>query len=66
MEKNDKDNLCSSYDAFMIRQRCSILCVAYRYALEEMNSSRWVEDCCMKALVVCSELGLDAAATTAR
>jgi hypothetical protein len=50
IDKHDKDNLCSPYDVFIIRQRCSILCLAYIYALEEMNSVRWVEDCCTQAI----------------
>ena len=49
-DKHDKDNLCSSYDVFIIRQRCSILCLAYIYTLEEMNSARWIEDCCAENL----------------
>jgi len=43
IDKHDKDNLCTSYDIFIIRQRCSILCLAYIYALEEMNSVRWAK-----------------------
>ena len=66
VEKHDKDNLCSSYDIFMIRQRCSILCLAYTYALEEMNSARWIEDCCAAAIVDCSKMGMEAAATNER
>jgi hypothetical protein len=50
----------------MIRQRCSILCMAYRFALEEMNSSRWVEDCSTKALAYGSQMGLEAAAKNPR
>ena len=66
IEKHDKDNLCSSYDIFIIRQRCSILCLAYTYALEEMNSARWIEDCCAAAIAACSKLGIEAAATNER
>ena len=37
VDKHDKDNLCSSYDVFIIRQRCSFLCVVvYIHALGEM------------------------------
>ena len=50
VDKHDVDNLCSPYDIFIIQQRCSILCLAYTYALEEMNSARWVEDCCAAAI----------------
>ena len=66
IDKHDKDNLCSSYDVFIIRQRCSILCLAYTYALEEMNSVRWIEDCCSLAIAACSKMGIEAAATNER
>jgi len=59
--KHDKDLLCSQYDIFMIRQRCSILCLAYTFALEEMNSARWIEDCCVQAIFESSRVGIDAA-----
>ena len=52
VDKHDVDNLCSAYDVFIIRQRCCILCLAYIFALEEMNSVRWVEDCCSQAIAV--------------
>jgi hypothetical protein len=61
-DKHDKDNLCTSYDVFNIRQRSSILCLAYIYALEEMNSLRWVEDCCTRAIFDRSKMGIKAAA----
>jgi Zn-finger protein len=66
VDKHDIDNLCSYYDVFIIRQRCSILCLAYIYALEEMNSARWIEDCCAQAIFDSSKMGIEAAATTAR
>ena len=66
IEKHDKDNLCSPYDIFIIRQRCSILCLAYTFALEEMNSSRWVEDCCEQAIYASSIMGIEVAGTNAR
>ena len=44
IDKHDLNNLCSAYDIFIIWQRCSILCLAYTVALEEMNCARWVED----------------------
>jgi hypothetical protein len=66
VDKHDKDNLCSSYDIFIIRQRCSILCLAYIHALEEMNSARWIEDCCAQALADCSKIGIEAAITCER
>ena len=50
IDKHDNNNLCSSYDIFIIRQRCSILCLAYTYTLEEMNSARWIEYCCSRAI----------------
>jgi hypothetical protein len=56
IHKHNKDNLCSSYDVFIIRQRCSILCLAYTHALEEMNSARWIEDCCAQAIAACSKM----------
>jgi hypothetical protein len=61
VDKHDIDNLCSEYDIFIIRQRCSILCLAYIYALEEMNSARWVEDCCAQAIIDSSKMGIEAA-----
>jgi hypothetical protein len=64
VDKHDKDNLCSSYDVFIIRQRCSILCLAYVHALEEMNAVRWIEDCCAQAIADCSKIGIEAAATS--
>ena len=63
VENHDKDNLCSTYDVFIIRQRCSILCLAYSLALEEMNSSRWVKDCCATAILTLSRLGMEATGT---
>jgi hypothetical protein len=66
IDKHDKDNLCSPYDVFIIRQRCSILCLAYIYALEEMNSARWIEDCCAQAIFDSNKMGIGAAATNER
>ena len=66
IDKHDIDNLCSPYDIFIIRQRCSILCLAYITALEEMNSVRWVEDCCSQAIYDCNRMGIEAAATNER
>ena len=66
VDKHDIDNLCSAYDVFIIRQRCSILCIAYIFALEEMNSVRWVEDCCSQAIYDSGRMGIEAAATTER
>ena len=63
IDKHDKDNLCSPYDVFIIRQRCSILCLAYIYALEEMNSASWIEDCCAQAIFDSNKMGIEAAAT---
>jgi hypothetical protein len=40
VDNHGKDNLCSAYDIFIFRQRCSILCLAFKNALEEMNSAR--------------------------
>ncbi|KAI2506135.1 hypothetical protein MHU86_8270 [Fragilaria crotonensis] len=61
IDKHDVDNLCSPYDIFIIRQRCSILCLAYIMALEEMNSARWVEDCCSQAVYDSNRMGIEAA-----
>jgi hypothetical protein len=66
IDKHDIDNLCSPYDIFVIRQRCSILCLAYIYAMEDMNSVRWVEDCCAQAIFDCNRMGIEAAATNER
>ena len=64
IDKHDKVNLCSSYDVFTIRQRCSILCLAYIHALEDMNAVQWIADCCAWAIADSSEMGLEAAATS--
>jgi hypothetical protein len=61
VDKHGIDNLCSDYDIFIIRQRCSILCLAYIYALEEMNSARWMDDCCTQAIIDSSKMGIEAA-----
>ncbi|KAI2500715.1 hypothetical protein MHU86_13743 [Fragilaria crotonensis] len=66
IDKHDKDNLCSPYDIFLIRQRCCILCLAYTYAIEEMNSARWIADCCVRAVLDCNRMGIEAAATNER
>jgi hypothetical protein len=66
VHKHDKDNLCSPYDIFICRQRCSILCLAYTFALEEMNSAKWVEDCCAKVIFESSKMGIQAAGMNER
>jgi hypothetical protein len=66
VDRHDKDNLCSPYDVFIIRQRCSILCLAYMIALEEMNAARWMEDCCAEACRDNNKIGIEAAATNER
>jgi hypothetical protein len=66
INKLNKDNLCSPSDIFIIRQRCSILCLAYIYAMEKMTSVRWVEDCCTQAIFDCNRMGIEAAATNER
>ena len=35
-------------------------------ALEEMNSIRWVKDCCLQAIYDCNRMGIEAAATNER
>jgi hypothetical protein len=66
IERHNVDNLCSAYDIFITRQRCCILCLAYTIALEEMNSARWVEDCCTQTIYESSRMGFEAAATNER
>ena len=61
IDKHDVDDLCSPYDIFIIRQRCSILCLAYIFAVEEMNSARWIEDCCAQTILDCNRMGIEAA-----
>jgi len=61
IERHDVDNLCSPHDVFIIRQRCQILCLAYMFALEEMNSAKWVDDCCAQAIFVSNGMGVEAA-----
>jgi len=61
IERHDVDNLCSPNDVFVIRQRCQILCLAYMFALEEMNSAKWVDDCCAQAIFVSNGMGVEAA-----
>jgi hypothetical protein len=41
-------------------------CLAYTYALEEMNSARWIEDCCAQAIFDSNKMGIEAAATNER
>jgi hypothetical protein len=36
------------------------------YALEEMNSARWVEDCCAQAILDNNKMGIEAAGTNER
>ena len=38
VDKHGIDNLCSDYDIFIIRQRCSILCLAYIFYRAERPS----------------------------
>ena len=65
IEKHDKDKLCSSYDVFIIRQMCSVLCLAYTYTLEEMkNAVQWMEDCCAQAIADSSTMEIEAATTS--
>jgi hypothetical protein len=61
IEGHDIDNLCSPHDVFMIRQRCSILCLAYNFALEKMNSAQWMDDCCAQAIYESNRMGIEAA-----
>jgi hypothetical protein len=64
IDKHEKDNLCLAHDIFIIRQRCSILCLASNMnALEEMNAVRWVGDCCAQACKDNNRMGIEAAAT---
>ncbi len=63
VDKHDKGNLCSAYDILIIRQRLSILCLAYTLALEEMNSAKLVENCCTRANFDSSKMGIEAAGT---
>jgi len=43
VDHHDKDNLCSAFDIFVTRQRSQILCLAYIYALDNMNEWTWLE-----------------------
>jgi hypothetical protein len=60
IERHDVDNLCSPHDVFIIRQRCQILCLAYMFALEEMNSTQWF-NCCAQAVYESNRMGVEAA-----
>ena len=57
----DKHDLCSPYNVFLIRQWCPILCLAYVFALEEMNSAWWEEDCCPQAVYESNRMAREAA-----
>jgi hypothetical protein len=60
IDMHDVDILCSPYDIFIIQQ-CSVLCLAYIMALEEMNTARWVQDCCAQAVYDSNRMGIEAA-----
>jgi hypothetical protein len=66
IDKYDKDYPCSPHDIFRIRQRCCVVCLAYIYAIEDVNSARWIEDCCVHAVLDCNRMGIEAAATNQR
>jgi hypothetical protein len=61
IERHDVDNFCSPHDVFIIRQRCQILCLAYMFALEEMNSAQWIDNCCVQAVYESNRMGVEAA-----
>lgn len=49
VETCDKDNLCTAADIKTMQERCMTVCRAHLYARTNMNSWRWVEDCCKEA-----------------
>jgi len=60
VENHDKDNTCSSYDIFIVKQRSQLLCLAYILALEHMPRQNWAK-CCQKACAELNRLGNEAA-----
>jgi hypothetical protein len=45
LKATTKDNVCSSYEIFMYRQRAEILCLSYIYALELIPGVTWAGVC---------------------
>lgn len=60
VESHDKDNICSPYDIFIVRQRSQMLCLAYILALENMPKWNWTA-CCQKACDDLNRIGVKAA-----
>jgi hypothetical protein len=53
----DADNFCSKVEILEIRQRATILCLAYQLALANMNRWTW-QDCCQEACNTLNSLGI--------
>ena len=53
----DEENLCSQSEIFVVRSRSIILCLAYKTAIQHMNSWTWMQ-CCSEACRQLNELGV--------
>ncbi|KAI2502439.1 hypothetical protein MHU86_12015 [Fragilaria crotonensis] len=57
VQGNDRENLCSESDIFVLQSRSIILCLAYQTAIRHMNSWTW-KQCCSEACRQLNELGV--------
>ena len=58
VEDYDKDNLCTSNDIALIRQKSQLLCLSYIYALRSMNNWQYCDDCCVQAIKDLNQVGI--------
>jgi hypothetical protein len=60
IDNHDKENICTSKHIFYIRNKCLLLAMAYKNALEFMGdfTKNW-EQCCDKAIRDCSDVGFN-------
>jgi hypothetical protein len=60
IDNHDEDHICTSSHIFYIRNKCLILAMAYKNALEFMGDfSKNCEQCCEKAIRDCSDVGFN-------
>jgi hypothetical protein len=60
IDNHDKDNICTSSHIVYIRNKCLLLAMAYKNALEFMGDlSKNKEQCCEKAIRDCSDVGFN-------
>jgi hypothetical protein len=60
IDNHDQDNICTSKHIFYIRNKCLLLAMSYKNALEFMGdfTKSW-EQCCDKAIRDCSDVGFN-------